>query len=273
LKREKRGRRELKSWVFVVVLLSIVVYFQMPEVNSIEPGGANLTVEGSERAPADPAGSHEAQAGNVTQLDIFAYSTTQSWQGYYGNVSGVLELTDGSNNTLYNWTLANPQGEVYASTNDTIDWINIQCINFTSLGTGGDETGNGGTTNLNGTNLSILEERFNIAEDDVDGVDETFTLSGPGTHDEFFAASQQFTEGECRSTRVFGDGGAGVNDEFEEVLLYEPGTSSVIFAALLEESSVLGFDGRDYDFEMLVLEDGHGTDVATTNYYFYVELE
>ena len=49
--------------------------------------------------------------------------------------------------------------------------------------------------------------------------------------------------------------------------------TQVIFASIIEEASVLGFDDRDHDFEMLVLEDGHGTDLATTTYYFYVELE
>ncbi|MFH1801967.1 MAG: hypothetical protein ABH864_00785 [archaeon] len=118
----------------------------------------------------------------------------------------------------------------------------------------------------------MLESQFGLDPSDVDGVDETFSLIGSGTHDSFYAAGQSFSEGECRSTRVFGDSGQGEFDEFEEVLLYEPVTASVVFAALLEEASVSGYNSNDYDFEMLVLEDGHGSDVLTTTYYFFVEL-
>ena len=61
-------------------------------------------------------------------------------------------------------------------------------------------------------------------------------------------------------------------NNFEEALLYEPNSQSVIFTSIIDED-VLGFDGRTHDFEMIVLEDGRGTDTATTTYYFYVELE
>ena len=205
-------------------------------------------------------------------LTVFGYSTTQTWQGYFGNVSGTIQLADSNDNVLYNWSLASPQGEIYASTNATLLWTNIQCLNFTASGTYTNEAGNGGTTNLYGINLTGLEDRFNINSTDVDGVNETFTLTGAGTHNLFYTASQQFSEGECRNTRVYDDAGIGVDNSFEEALLYEPTTGSVVFTSLLNRD-LLGFDNITHDFEMLVLEDGHGTDVSTTPYYFFVELE
>ncbi|MCX6750028.1 MAG: hypothetical protein NTZ83_01070, partial [Candidatus Pacearchaeota archaeon] len=62
------------------------------------------------------------------------------------------------------------------------------------------------------------------------------------------------------------------DNKFEEVILYEPTTYSVVFASLLNEN-VLGFNNNPYDFEMLVLENGHLTDTSPTTYYFWVELE
>jgi hypothetical protein len=59
---------------------------------------------------------------------------------------------------------------------------------------------------------------------------------------------------------------------FEEVLLYEPSSTSVVFTSLIEDN-LLGFDQRTHDFEMMVLENGHKTDVSPTPYYFFVELE
>jgi len=257
--------------IFLAIVLLIIV--QTGFVFAVEPFGGSVTAGTPETAPEDAAGTANAQAGNVTELNIFGYTTTQTWQGYFGNISGTIQLADAGDNVLYNWTLADPQGEVYASTNSSVSWTNVQCFNFTANGIGGDESGNGGTTNLNGTNLSVLENEFNIASDDVDGVNETFTLFGAGTHDLFYTANKEFSEGECRSTRVYGDSGQGESNEFEEVLLYEPTTSSVIFTSLIEEGSIQGYDGGDHDFEMLVLEDGHSTDTDATIYYFFVELE
>jgi len=273
MEKRLKGKGGRFSWIVLGLLPVAIILLNIHFIASITPTGGNITEERTETAPSDAAGSAQAQAGNVTELNIYGYSTTQSWQGYFGNVSGTIQLADSSDNVLYNWSLADPAGEVYSSTNSSISWSNIQCFNFTANQSYGDESGNGGTTNLGGLNLTGLENNFNINSSDVDGVDETFTLLGAGTHDLFYTANQEFSEGECRSTRVFGDTGTGVNDEFEEALLYEPTTGSVIFASLLEPASVLGFDNADYDFEMLVLEDGHGADTSTTPYYFFVELE
>lgn len=264
---------EYLQLVLLALLLLITILFVQTGL-SIEPNGAAVNATKTERANASDPSSHEAQAGNITQLNIFAYSVTQSWQGYFGNISGTIQLADASDKVLYNWSLAEPQGEVYASTNSSINWRNIQCFNFTATGSyAGGETPGG--INLYGTNLSTLEESFGINESDVDGVDETFTLQhgGVGEHDTFYTANREFNEGECISTRVFSNAGSGESNKFEEVLLYEPTSASVIFTALIEPGNVAGFDGQDHDFEMLVLEDGHGTDIETTTYYFFVELE
>ncbi len=252
----------------IIALIVITLFIVKPAI-SVEPSGSTLTIGESSSAAADPADSVAAQAGNVTELNIFGYSTTQSWQGFYGNVTGVIQLADANDDVLYNWSLASPQGEVYASLNSTISWGKVQCLNFTANGTGisGGETPGG--TNLAGINISQLEAQFSIDSDDVDGVDETFTLTD---HDEFFTANLEFSENECISTRIYGDSGAGADGEFEEVLLYEPDTSSVIFTSLLE-NNLAGFNGAPYDFQMLVLEDGHAGDTGSTPYYFYVELE
>ncbi|RMD45544.1 hypothetical protein D6829_02055 [Candidatus Pacearchaeota archaeon] len=248
---------------FLVLILPLAVAL---------PFGANLSVVSSSRSPADSPTSVQAQAGNVTELNIQGFSITQSWQGYFGNVTGTIQLTDANDNVFYNWSDASPQGEIYASTNDSIAWSYVQCFNFTADGTYAEDTAQAGATSLHGKNLTQLESEFNISSRDVDGVNETFNLKGAGTHDPFYTGNLAFSEGECQNTRIFTDAGTGENNKFEEVLLYEPTTRAVIFTAILDED-ILGFDGRTHDFEMMVLEDGHGTDTSTTTYYFYVELE
>lgn len=244
-------KKSRKGKVVILVFGLMIVVALLGFGVSVTPFGVEtLTVVNSTSALADNAQSVLAQAGNVTELNIFGVSVTQTWQGYFGNVSGAIILADASDNMMYNWSLADPEGEIYASKSNSVSWGNIQCFNWTENG-------------------SYIETSFNIQPDDVDGVDETFSY-GNG-HDLFYTNNQQFTEGECMSAVLFDSSGAGVNDHYEEVLLWDG--DEVVFTSLLEESAVSGFDGRDHDFEMLVLEDGHGVDTDTTTYYFYVELQ
>ena len=248
------------------------LYYIVHNITGTGATGVNVSNLSSSRQNATAPGSLNAIAGNVTHIAVPQGSgITQAWQGYTGNVTGVIQLADSGDNVLYNWSLASPEGVVLASTNNSIIWYYIQCFNFTSTGTYEDESGNGGSTNLHGTNLTQLETQYGIKYDDIDGVDETFTLTGAGTHNAFYINANEFEEGECQNTRIIDYTGFGQDDHFEEALLYEPSTSSVVFAALLNED-VVGFDDKTHDFEMLVLENGHGTDTATTTYYFYAVI-
>lgn len=277
IKRRLKKKMNLKK----LTLLSLVMtVFLAVSVLAVQPfGAAPSQVKPSERAPIDAAQSYQSLAGNTSEIDISGYSPTQTWQGYFGNVSGTVQLADASDNVMYDWSLASPEGEVYASRNGTLDWTLIQCFNYTATGAYGDDSATAGDTSLTGMNLTQLEAAYNIASDDVDGVDETFTLNGSHEsgedymHDMFYVNNLQFTEGECLSTSVFTDSDSAENNTFEEVLLYEPIAQQIIFAAILDEEDTTGFDSKFHDFEMLVLEDGHGTDIAETTYYFYVELE
>jgi len=265
----------LSKVILVVGILSFICLLgNFGILEAANPYGAsNISQKNTSTATPDNPLSHAAQAGNVTELNIFGYSTTLSWQGYYGNVTGTIQLADSSDSVMYNWSLASPEGEIYSSTSDSILWTNIQCFNFTATGTYGDDSANRGGTSQYGMNLTQLESSFNINATDVDGVNETFALNTtPEAHDLFYTNSLEFEAGECPSTFVYDHTGQGVDDNFEEVLLYDPEVQSVVFASILEKNLV-GFDNRSHDFEMLVLEDGHGTDTSTTNYYFYVELQ
>ncbi len=237
-----------------LALLSLLLTTLMTGgVLAVQPFGANYTEISSERAPMDPASNHSALAGNVTELTISGFSTTQSWQGYYGNVSGTIQLADASDNVMYNWSLASPEGEIYATTITTVNWTGIACFDMVN-------------------DHDDLELLFGIDSDDVDGVNETF--SDTWAHDEFFTNNVQFAENDCPATSIYDNTGVGVNNHFEEVLQTDgSATDAVIFTAILDEEDVSGFDNAYHDFEMLVLEDGHGTNTATTTYYFYVELE
>ncbi|MCX6749909.1 MAG: hypothetical protein NTZ83_00460, partial [Candidatus Pacearchaeota archaeon] len=99
----KRMRIKYFSIAVLVFLLNISL------VLAVEPFGANVNpASPSERAPPDDAHGIDAIAGNVTELSITGFSTTQSWQGYFGNITGTIQLADSGDNVMYNWSLASP---------------------------------------------------------------------------------------------------------------------------------------------------------------------
>jgi hypothetical protein len=247
----------------IFLILAFIAFFVLITgfVLAAVPSGANYTGEVTTTAAADDPELHTAYAGNLTYLDVYGTSTSQSWQGYYGNVSGTIQLANSGDKVLYNWSLTSPSGEVYASENGTaIAWANITCYNFTANYSEG------------GQRLTKLETRFNLSSDDGDGVNETF--KDDNTHAAFNTASTAFTAGQCPATYMYANTGEGSSGTFEEVLLTDASDDvQVVFASLLEETNTVGFDGNYYDFEMIVLEKGKSGDTNPRNYYFYVELE
>ncbi len=257
---------------FILLFSIVIIIFFSSFTYSLSPSGGTVAAGTPQTSPTDGSGNNSAYAGNITYLGISGVSVTQTWQGYFGNVTGGITLADSSANAIYNWTLTEPSGEVYSSTNSSITWSSIQCFNFTANATG--SVGSAGSTNLAGTNLTVLETRYNIISDDLDGVNETFSFTPAGEgHDAFVTASLSFSSAECLSTKLNNATGLLGANQFEEVLLYEPTTSSVVFASILEEGILNGFNQQDNDFQMIVLEDGHGADTTSTPYFFFVELQ
>ena len=66
-------------------------------------GPQNITISPSSRFDTGnyPAMTLYAEAGNLTQLTITSLSQTQTWQGYYGEISGM--FFDGLGTQYYHW--------------------------------------------------------------------------------------------------------------------------------------------------------------------------
>jgi len=246
MKQKIRKAEKRKKAIGLFLLASLIfLILNLFVANAVEPFGAGVNSETPERAAPDSPQGVEASAGNVTELNINGYSLTQAWQGYFGEVTGTIMLADAGSSPLYNWSLASPRGEVYASTSNDVAWEGISCFNLTQNG-------------------AALETTFGISSEDSDGLDETFSLND---HQSFFTNSKEFEEGQCNNVKLFGNGGVPI---FDEVLLTDG--INPVFTSILRNNEA-GFDGAPHDFEMLVLENGHGTNTKSTTYYFYVELE
>jgi hypothetical protein len=249
--------------VLVLVMLSLFVPAVLAQVTTQPEGPTTLDVINSSRRSAAPAGTVAAYAGNVTQLSITADAVTQTWQAYYGNVTGTITLDDASNNTVYDWALADPEGEIYAS-EAVVDFTyeNIFCYDFNMTDVGQSEF----------NTLSEYEALLGLSSDDSDGIDETFT-EGLG-YDSFYVGSRFIDNSSvvCPTTQMYDENEQKNQSKFQEVLLYDNTSNKLVYTAILEQDA-LGFDGSAWDFEMIVGENGHSGDTGTTTYYFYVELE
>jgi len=234
-----------------------------------------------------PAATQEAEAGNITELYIEGVTQTKGWAGFFGNITGNITLEDSSGNKLYDWALAEPQGEIYAANGTVSDWSTVHCFNYTNNGTSYTYSYDGGTkttTDTNPLNLSMVEASFGFLANDVDGLDETFNesgkLNGGANHTGFYVGTIQITAGSCPATDTY-ESSSPNGDNFQEVLLTVNNSHTLIFATIIEndagqnDTDVTGFDGNPHDFQMLVLENGHdgAAQDTTTTYYFYVELE
>jgi len=202
-----------------------------------------------------------ALAGNITALLIHGVAQTKAWQGYYGNITGSITLDDVNNYTFYNWSSAEPQGKIYATLNSSIAWNAVECFNFTN-------------TSDAGANVSTIESYYGIVDNDDDGIDETFTATD---HPTFQVGSRSLTG--CPTTYIYQDDTIQTSN-FVNVLLYDAQLNGTgwIYTTLIENQSsgatndLICYNNEECDFQILVNEDGHGTNVATTTYYFWVEL-
>jgi hypothetical protein len=253
---------QLKAKMLVVVgLLLVTTLFAYKAFAAPYPEGPSTIARGdSERkTDADPI-VVQAQAGNVTALTINATRITERWQGYYGNITGTIVLDDANNNSMYSWSIASPEGEIYAvNSSSTPVWSDVFCFNFSNNKT--DPDGRGILQRFNGTDL---ENASGMRPTDVDGIDETFNRT--------FARSFQVGSNTIDSSSGCSVVGLNVNSayqesEFQEVLLTD--NNSIIYTAILEQDET-GFQGSTLDFQMIVAENGDVEEA--TNYYFYVEL-
>ena len=214
-----------------------------------------------------------AEAGNVTEFNTDGSTITRTWQGYFGNITGKITLGDSVNNTLYDWNLASPQGEIYAVRNAAVPaWTSVVCASQAELQA---------EDLALGANESI----------DEDSVNRTFVVGGAPdqlaryagsdfSHPLFYVENQTIVENSCPVATMY-NSSSMPSPYFKEVMLSD-GSANMIYTAIIAHTlnpfaESDGFDQRTHDFEMIVGENGHGNDIGPSSiistYWFYLELE
>lgn len=192
------------------------------------------------------AQSVNAQGGNVTQVNIHALTITTSWQGYYGDVTGEITLDDANNNTFYNWSTTTVEGEIYATRASSIQWGNVNCSSA--------------------ANVTSEETYLGQVAGDGDSVSNTFNQA---IHPAFAAGTSQVLADTCPSTFGYTNNNTQ-SSNWIQVLLHD-GEENVVYSTIINDTT-LGFDGSNYDFQLLVGENEKTGNIGVTPYYFWVEL-
>jgi hypothetical protein len=233
---------QIEGFLVILFLLATSIAY------AVDPAGPGITQIRVDNGTTRPATSITTSGGTIATIVLNATTQNPHWKAYVGNVSGRLMLEDAQGYSIYEWNLTIPAGEVYVTRNNSISWVNIRCANS--------------------SNMAYEDLIMNHTPSADDSITNTFTRN---IHRSFWAANTEFAQNQCNHTlSTFVNGTAQISTSFfQEIVLWD--NSNIVYATIME-NSVIGFNRRDYDFQMIVPERGWDGPVTSTPYYFYVEL-
>jgi hypothetical protein len=211
-----------------------------------EPTGPTSVVNlGNTTKNASSAYVFNISGGYIATLNMSATIQNPRWKAFVGWITGKFTLSDANGSTIFDWTLSTTNGRIYATRNSsTISWTSINCSNVTFL-----EQEN---YRLNHTNRD-------------DNITATFDDT---SHNPFWVGSKYIAASTCPTLNTYVNN--VTSSKFEEMALYDYVTNTV-YATILEQDEV-GYNGLNYDFQMLVPENGAASFEGSTAYYLYVEI-
>jgi hypothetical protein len=232
-----------KTIVLTLLLLTTLLFSSLVIATPTGPTSINIT---SNETKVTTAGTIvNISGGIISKMNITASVQNPHWKAFVGWIDGKFTLDDSSGSTIYDWTLSTIGGEVYATrASGVANWGTISCADA----------------------AEITAEDVALNHTSEDNITSTFTAANNSKT--FLVAGTTIAAGDCSSTNTYVNN-ATQTAVFEEVILHD--TSNIIFTTVLEED-VAGYDGADYDFQMIVPEVALGTWTGSTAYYLYVEL-
>jgi len=238
------------SLLFSFIILIMVSYTSL----AVDPQGPDSAVNiKNETKTAPSAYMLNTSGGYISTVNFSVTTQNPRWKAYIGNITGKLTLDDASGSTIYDWTFTTLTGEVYATRNSsTIYWSNIKCANTTIL-----------------ENENILLNHTHMDDNLTATFDDT-------THVSFYVGSYYIDNSTavCPTLNTYVNN-ATQDTYFEEVVLFdginETTGGSIIYATIIEDS-VTGYNSKQYDFQMIVPDDGLGESGKSIAYYFYIDI-
>lgn len=236
--------------IAALAALSLALAIIICQGAAAAPSGPTITFIANETKSSAGAAIINTSGGTITTVMLNATTQNQRWKAYVGNVSGKLTLDDGNDNTIFDWSLTNVVGEIYATRSSaSINWTGINCSNSTHI--------ENEERSMNHTNMD-------------DNITATFDELNSR---QFFIGTEEILEDTCSAVHTYVNS-TSQSVKFEEVILYDGATpeyGNIVYATPLEQDA-FGFDRSTYDFQMILPENGLPSWRGSTAYYFYVEL-
>ena len=244
-KRENNNKREEMKIVFLITIFFFAIISLSAFSVATPTGPSNINITANETKATTAGQMVNISGGIISKMNISASVQNPHWKAFVGWIDGKFTLDDSSGSTIYDWTLTTVGGEVYATRASGIaNWASISCADA----------------------AEITAEDVALDHTGEDNITSTFTAGS--NSQPFVVAGTTISAGTCSATNTYVNN-ATQSSVFEEVILHD--TSDIIFATILEEDEP-GYDGNDYDFQMLVPENANSTWTSSTAYYLYVEL-
>jgi len=256
-----------KVLALIVLVVYLVIIFSMVKADPIPPTVTYVSNETMGAAGAigynvSFTGNGSHAGGYIFTVSIYAKVQNKRWKAFVGNATGKLTLDDGDGYTIFDWDQFSGTvgGEVYATRwPSAVSWANINCT--------------WGYNNISNKSF-FAGENTALSLTAADSVNRTFNDT---QHPQVTIGDIIIPADECFSTRTYINDSRHTNNIFTELVLYD-GTTDVdgriIYATIIDTSDSYAYrNDTNYDFQMIVPENGSSSAPGVTPYYFYVELE
>ena len=244
---KKRGLfgKKLLVLVFFLIVLFQAIHFILADPQG--PDAVNISANETSSIPGSKM--INISGGRVATMNLTSTVQDPRWKAFVGYVNGKFTLQDSSGSTIYDWQLTNSiTGRVYSTRQSgVITWSAINCSNITTL--------NQENINMNETNPN-------------DNLTKTFNYSAGATHSGFYVGARYMPANTCPTLNTY-VGNFTQDTHFEENALYDG--ANIVYATTIE-NRVAGFDSNNYDFQMIVPENGAPGFTSATAYYLYLEI-
>lgn len=264
-----RFKKKNKLLVLVAVAAYLVFIFSFVRADPIPPttitnmSSSTIGTAGSTGFMVNYVGNGTHAGGYIFNLSIESKVQNKRWKAFVGYVSGKLTLDDGDGYTIFDWDQFSGSvgGEVYATrSSGAITWTNINCT------WGYSNTSN--KTILENENAAMV---LNTSDDNIT------TTFNDTIHPQLIIGQVVIPANLCFSTKTYNASARNDDNVFREILLYDGLTDtdgSLVYATIVDTFDVSGYrNDTEYDFQMIVPENGSPDWNSATPYYFYVELE
>ena len=242
---KEKARKSVKYLTLIAMLIFLI---SVSIVESV-PSAPIITYVSNTTYTSGIVNRSQDAKGTITTVTLASTQQDYKWKAYVGNVSGTLALSDVNGKAIYDWSSGTATGEIYVSRFSNINWGNIACALQVTIDN--EQTGIGMATGVK------------------DNINATFNATN---HFTFLVGVTSMSN--CRSTATYINGAAqtmGAGASFQEVLLRDTGTGNMVYAGLINASTV-GYQGgtNRNDFQIIIGENESAS--TPTPYYFWVEL-